>query len=170
MIKFICAAMVFVAAAASAEIIPGFGGAKNQPITISSEELAIDQLAKQALFSGKVKLSQADIVITALRMSVIYEQGDKGIEPKFLYALGDVVLTGVSKAGQPAPQAQGELAEYNIKTKKLILTGKVRLTRAKQVFKGQSLTVDVVSGLSQLDSVKGGKDGRIRGIFQRGKK
>ena len=165
-LMFSGAALMF-SGAASAEVIPGFGGTKNQPIKITSEELAIDQLAKEALFSGKVKASQADISITALRMSIIYKKGDDGLAPKFLYASGNVVLTGAARKGKSPPVARGDLAEYNIETKKLILTGKVRLTQEGQVINGQSLSVDIVSGFSQLDSTKDGQAGRIKGTFKR---
>jgi lipopolysaccharide export system protein LptA len=161
--------IVFFFSSVGAEMIPGFGGTKNQPIKITAEELAIDQNAKQALFSGKVKAAQADITMTSLRMSLIYDDKKQKMEPKFIYASGDVALVGVAKQGKSAPVARSRLAEYNMETKKLILIGGVVLERDGQVLHGQSLTVDLVSGLSQFDSTKAGKAGRIRGVFTKQK-
>lgn len=171
---FFALAFVFFAVAAVAttpktkQLISGFGGGGVQPIQINSEELTIDQKAKQALFSGKATARQGKLSITALRMSVHYGQGADGrFSPKFLYASGDVLLTGKAKAGNPPPIAQAHLAEYNMETKKLILIGDVVLKQDRQTLKGQSLTIDLVSGLSRLDSVQAGKTGRIRGVFRK---
>lgn len=150
----------------SNEVIPGFGGVKNKPVRITSEELTIDQVAKQALFSGNAKAVQEDLTISSRRMNVLY-RNKNGRLFKFLYASGDVVLIGKAQNGKPPPTAKGDLAEYNMETKKLILTGKVVLENSGQILRGQSLTIDLVSGTSQLDSVKKGKAGRVRGIFKK---
>ena len=152
----------------AAEVIPGFGGDRDQPITIQSEELAIDRAAAQALFSGGVEAKQSGLTIKSRRMNLIY-RAEPDVRIKFLYASGDVWLIGRAQPGKTPPIARGQLAEYNVETSTLILSDDVALERDGHIVTGQSLTIDMASGESRLDSTEKGKPGRVRGLIQRPK-
>ena len=158
--------LIFSASLARAEIIPGFGGNRTQPIAIRAEELAIDHKALQAVFSGDVKAEQSGFVISSRHMNVLYK-AKPDLRIRFLYASGNVRLKGQSVGGQPAPVARGDFAEYNISTHVLILTGKIILERNGQIVTGQSLVIDLKNGQSRLDSLVKGRQGRVRGLFKK---
>ncbi len=159
---------MFAAASVSAEIIPGFGGSSDAPITVNAEELAIDRKVGQAIFSGQVEARQSGQRLTARHMNVIYDPEKADIQ--FLYASGDVQFIGRPQSDATTPSARGELAEYNVATKKLILSGKVVLERGEHIIKGQSLVIDLITGQSLMDSTQKGLPGRVRGLFKRTKK
>ena len=165
---FFVAAQLFFAASAHAEIVPGFGGNKNTPITINAEELSVDRTAGQAIFSGQVEAVQSGQKLKARHMNVIYDPDSADIQ--FLYASGNILFVGRPRPGKPTPRAKGELAEYNVATQKLILSGKVVLYRAGHIVKGQSLVINLKTGQSLMDSTQKGLPGRVRGLFKRTKK
>ncbi len=169
-IKFFAfSAMIMISAQPlCAEVIPGFGSSGNAPIRINAEELSVDRKAGHAIFSGQVEAVQSGQKLQARHMNVIYDPDKNDI--RFLYASGDVRFTGRRQSGAATPRAQSELAEYNIATRKLILSGKVVLKRGAHIIKGQSLVIDLVTGQSIMDSTQKGLPGRVRGLFKRPKK
>ena len=166
--SFCVIAMLFFVASARAEIVPGFGGNKNTPITINAEELSVDRTAGQAIFSGQVEAVQSGQRLQSRYMNVIYDPDSADIQ--FLYASGNIRFIGRPQPGKAAPRAKGELAEYNVATQKLILSGKVELNRGGHIVRGQSLVIDLKTGQSLMDSTRKGQPGRVRGLFKRTKK
>jgi len=60
-----------------------------------------------------------------------------------------------------AETAKGDLAEYDVETGKIVMTGAVTLTPGGNVVKGASLTIDLNTGRGAID----GGGGRVKSVF-----
>jgi lipopolysaccharide export system protein LptA len=128
---------------------------------------------KVATFSGNVKVTQGDTTMNCKSLVVFYEQDNetsgkslKAADPgpggqqriKRLEAHGGVVVK------QKDQTATGELGVFEMKTNTVTLKGNVVMTQAKNVLRGDTLIVDLTSGVSRVESSKNGK-GRVEGLF-----
>ncbi len=123
-----------------------FGGLRadpKQPVEVSADSFSIDQASNSATFSGDVRISQGDMVITAGAVSIEYAEDGKGI--KKLVASGGVIL----KAGADA--AQAETATYIIDTAEITLSGGVILTQGSAAISGQTLLVNLTDGTGKIE-------------------
>ena len=65
----------------------------------------------------------------------------------------------------PGEKAKGDKGVYDYKTDKITLTGNVTLTRGDNVIVGDRLIVDVVKGVSKVDSQSKKKGERVRTVI-----
>ena len=79
-------------------------------------------------------------------------------KPDKIYAYGNVVFAA------PSGNAQGDNGVYDVVPRLITLTGKVILTKEKNVMRGSQLTVNLVTGMAQLGA-KGTPGGRVVGSF-----
>lgn len=131
--------------AALAETGVTFGGLKTDPkapVQVQADQLSIDQASGQATFSGNVVVTQSDMTLTAGSVAVVYAADGKGIAA--LTATGGVTV----KAGGNAAQAQE--ARYTVDTSDLVLTGQVILTQGQATLAGESLTINLKTGLGTM--------------------
>jgi lipopolysaccharide export system protein LptA len=64
--------------------------------------------------------------------------------------------------------ATGDLGVFDMKANTVTLTGNpVVMTQGQNVLRGEKLVVDLTSGVSRVESNKGGQ-GRVQGLFQPG--
>ena len=75
-----------------------------------------------------------------------------------LEARGGVVVT------QKDQTATGEAGIFDMKTNTVTLTGNVVMTQGQNVLRGERLVVDLTTGVSRVESGKGGQ-GRVQGLF-----
>ena len=69
---------------------------------------------------------------------------------------------------QKEQTATGDLGVFDMKTNTVTLTGNpVVMTQGQNVLRGEKLVVDLTSGVSRVESSKGGQ-GRVQGLFQPG--
>ena len=80
---------------------------------------------------------------------------------KRLEARGGVVVT------QKTETASGNLGVFDLKSNTVTLTGNVVMTQGKNVLRGEKLVVNLVTGVSRVESGKDGK-GRVQGLFMPG--
>jgi lipopolysaccharide export system protein LptA len=159
--------------------LQGFSQNRDQPVHIEAATLEVRDKQKQATFSGDVRVKQGDTGLRCKSLVVFYEQdgegGDQGktlqaATPgpggeqriKRLEARGGVVVT------QKEQTATGDLGVFDMKTNTVTLTGNpVVMTQGQNVLRGEKLVVDLTSGVSRVESNKGGQ-GRVQGLFQPG--
>lgn len=153
--------------------LQGFSQNRDQPVHIEAATLEVRDKDKVATFSGNVKVVQGDTTMNCKSLVVFYEQdnetGGKSLQAadpgpagqqkiKRLEAHGGVVVK------QKDQTATGELGIFEMKTNTVTLKGNVVMTQGKNVLRGDTLIVDLTSGVSRVESGKNGK-GRVEGLF-----
>ncbi len=157
--------------------LQGFSQNRDEPVHIESATLEVRDKDKIATFSGDVRVKQGDTGMRSKTLVVFYEGGESatgakatksmpaaqpgpGGEQKIkrLEAHGAVVVT------QKDQTATGELGIFDMKSNTVTLTGNVMMTQGKNVLRGEKLVVDLTSGVSRVESGKGGT-GRVQGLF-----
>ncbi len=138
----------------------------NQPIEITADSLEVQQANQIAIFEGNVQVVQGEIRMRAAKLMVHYadkNQSESG-EPaniRQIDALGDVFLSS------PRETAQGDKGVYDVTNKQIDLQGNVVLTQGKNVLRGNTLTLNLITGKSRVEGggATDGNTGRVKGIF-----
>ena len=150
--------LVLAAVPALAQQSTGFGNAQDTklPVEITAQQLSVDQKSGKATFSGNVLIGQGQMRLAADRVTVTYAQGDQR-RISALHAEGNVTLV----SGEDAAEAR--VADYDVESGNVILTGDVLLTQSGNVLAGEKVTVDLETGTANAS-------GRVRSVLQPGSK
>ena len=155
--------------------LQGFSQNHDQPVHIEAATLEVRDKDKVATFSGNVHVTQGDTGMRCKSLVVFYEQNETDADKsksvalanpgpggqqriKRLEARGGVVVT------QKEQTATGDLGLFDMQTNTVTLTGNVVMTQGQNVLRGDRLVVDLTSGVSRIESGKGGQ-GRVQGLF-----
>jgi lipopolysaccharide export system protein LptA len=153
--------------------LQGFSQNRGEPVQIQAASLEVRDKEKVATFSGDVHVKQGDTTMLCKTLVVLYEQDDgkksknlKAATPgpggeqkiKRLEARGGVVVT------QKDQTATGELGIFDMPNNTVTLTGNVVMTQGKNVLRGDKLVVNLTTGVSRVESSRGGL-GRVEGLF-----
>ena len=135
----------------------GFGLSKrdaNAPIEVSADRFDADFNSKQGTYSGNVLVKQGDFHLRAdkVRVNVVSGKPDK------IFATGNVVFTA------PNGDARGDDGVYDVGPRLITLNGHVLLTKEKNVMRGSTLTVNLITGQAQLGA-RALPGGRVQGLF-----
>ena len=150
-----CAAL-FLAGGAFAQTSVALGGLSvdtSAAIEITADSLSIDQDTSTAVFDGNVVIGQGDLRITAGRVEVVY--GNDTTQIARLLASGGVTFVTAAEA------AEAQLADYDITTGLLVLTGEVLLTQGASAISAGRMSINVTDGTATMD-------GRVRTVLQQG--
>ena len=151
----LCVAALLVASGAMAQTSMGLSKHDaNAPINVSADRFDADFNSKEGTYSGNVIVTQGDFKLRADKVRVNAPTG----KPDKIYAYGNVVFAA------PSGNAQGDNGVYDVVPRLITLTGKVILTKEKNVMRGSQLTVNLVTGMAQLGA-KGMPGGRVQGRF-----
>ncbi|MBV9992904.1 MAG: lipopolysaccharide transport periplasmic protein LptA [Alphaproteobacteria bacterium] len=151
------ALLLLSTAGASAQVTSGFGlSAKdtNAPIQVSADRFDADLNSKTGTYSGNVLVSQGQMKLRADKVKVNVVSG----KPDKIYANGNVLFTA------PSGNAQGDACVYDVAPRLITLTGRVVLTKEKNVMRGSTLTVNLNTGQAQLGA-KQAPGQRVQGLF-----
>ncbi|RCW88209.1 lipopolysaccharide transport periplasmic protein LptA [Paracoccus lutimaris] len=134
----------------------GFGRAQDTklPVEVTAEQLSVDQKTGKATFSGKVLIGQGQMRLSADRVTVTYAQGDQS-RISALHAEGNVTMV----SGEDAAEAR--VADYDVESGNVVLTGDVLLTQTGNVLAGEKVTVNLETGTANAS-------GRVRSVLQPG--
>ena len=145
-------AAVLFAAPAAAQTAMGLTKADtNAPIHVASDNFLADINAKTGTYVGNVIVTQGNFHLRADKVRVNVVEG----KPDQIVAMGNVVFNA------PSGAARGDNGVYNVKPRLITLNGHVVLTKEKNVMRGSTLTVNLVTGMAQL----GNQGGRVEGLF-----
>lgn len=138
----------------------------DKPIQIESDKLEVRQADSVAIFTGNVSVVQGPTLMKAGKMTVYYvkdpKAGAKGAE-----AAGAAAMTGSANIDHleisdkvyiksDAQIATGDQGSFDMKSQVLVLSGnKVVLSQNDNVLVGCKLTVQMKSGLAQVDPCAG---------------
>ena len=141
----------------------------NAPINISADKFMADSNAKTGTWTGNVVVVQSDMRMRA--NSVRLNVTGKDNKPDKIFASGNVVVDSPNSG-----TVTGDNGVYDVVGHTVTMTGKVVLTKDKDVMRGTQLTVNLDTGRATLgagkspgspntteSSVQSG--GRVQGIF-----
>lgn len=133
------------------------------PIDIDAARIEVRDRENQAIFSGNVKVRQAQMTLEAGQLRVFYRRGQgSDLEILRIDAEGGVTLVS------PSERARGAYGVYDVEDRQLTMIGNVVLTRGDSVLRGQRLSIDLENGRSTLDGAAtgGSSEGtRVTGRF-----
>jgi lipopolysaccharide export system protein LptA len=154
----------------------GFSQNRDKPIQIDAGSLELRDKDKAATFKDNVKVVQGDTTMRCKTLVVFYEGGagaSGGSTPpkstmtsatpgpggssaiRRLEAKGGVTVT------QKDQTVTGETGEFDMKSNTVTMRGNVILTKGENVLRGDSLIVDMTTGVSRVES----NSGRVQGLF-----
>ena len=135
------------------------------PINISADKFVADSNAKTGTWTGNVIVVQGDMRMRAnsVRLNVVGKEN----KPDKIFANGNVVVDSPNSG-----TVTGDNGVYDVVARTVTMTGKVVLTKEKDVMRGSQLTVNLDTGVATLGG--GAKPagaptaqsgGRVQGIF-----
>jgi lipopolysaccharide export system protein LptA len=134
------------------------GHNSNAPVDVSADRIEVQDRADRAIFSGNVVARQAEMTLTAARVTVAYANSG-GVQIKRLDATGGVTVTS------PGERASGDVGIYDLDQRIITLVGSVSLVRGDSRVKGGRLVIDLRSGRAVVDGGGPGSGGRVSGTF-----
>lgn len=174
------AAAVFLAAAGATGAFAQEGLGSNfnglqldgdQPISIESNQLDVDDAQAIATFTGNVAVAQGDTELRSGKLVVHYKKPEEGEAAP----TGGGALPGGSnqidrlEATQKVyvksldQVATAEQASFDMTSQLVVMTGNVVLSQGENIAEGCKLTIQMDTGLARLESACGGAgDGRVR--------
>jgi lipopolysaccharide export system protein LptA len=138
------------------------GHDSNAPVNVAADRIEVQDRADRAIFSGNVVVQQADLTLTAARLTVAYSGGGK-VELRRIDATGGVTVKS------PSETARGDVGIYDLEKRIITLIGGVSLVQKDARVNGARLTIDLDSGRAVMDG--GGppgttsQGGRVTGTF-----
>lgn len=138
---------LWVTAPAMAQNV-AFGAVKadpTQPVEVTSDALAVNQVDGSAEFTGNVLIIQGVMRLSADRVLVVYKtdaDGKRAIDR--LEANGNVLLV----SGPDAAEAQR--AEYSIDQGTIVMSGNVLLNQGAGTLTSQRMVVNLVTGTANM--------------------
>jgi len=136
------------------------------PIDFGAEHMQLDDRANRAMLSGHVRVTQAEMTLTAARMSLNYtgEIVDGSPQVSRLDASGGVTVT------RPDQSATGQYAVYDLKRRVITMLGGVTLRQGPNVIQGARLSINLDTGRATIDGsgVGGAATGAAPGVQSSG--
>ena len=122
------------------------------PIDFGADHIELQDRANRAILSGNVAVRQAEMRLTAARMTVAYTGQVVGGSPQVsrLDASGGVVVT------RPDQTARGQYAVYDINRRLVTLLGAVTLLQGSNVLNGGRATINLDTGRATIDGANVG--------------
>lgn len=161
-------AMAQTSASGPPNALQGFSQNRDKPVQIDAATLEVRDKDKVATFLGNVRMVQGDTTMHCKTLFVYYDQdatpgtltaakpGPGGQQQiKRLEAKGGVMVT------QKDQTATGENGVFDMKANTVTLIGKVVVTQAQNVLRGEKLVVDLTTGVSRIEAGQG----RVQGLF-----
>lgn len=145
----------------------GFGSNGKDPIQIEADSLEVFDKDRNAVFTGNVRVVQKDTVLRTQRLRVFYEgngaadlaqgaaAGNGSQAIRRFEAEGKVMIT------QKEQTVTGDKGWFDMTSQTAQITGGVVLTQAKNVARGDRLSIDLKSGQYKLDGA-----GRVQLILE----
>ena len=157
-----------VAGLAIALAVPALGQAlkghnAKSPVDVEADRIEVQDRADRAVFSGNVIVRQADLTMTAGRLTVAYARLGGGVDIDRLDASGGVFIKS------PSETARGNFAVYDLNRRLITVVGGVELNQGNNRISGGRLVIDLNSGRAVVDGkstgVEGSPSGRVTGRF-----
>lgn len=132
------------------------------PIEIEADNLEVRRDQQIAIFTGNVDAVQGKMTLKTDELRVNYREGDSG-GADVGGAISQLEAVGNVEVITARERATGRRGVYNVDAGTIRLEGGVQLFRDDNVLTGQTLVMDLNTGVSTLDADQGG---RVKGIFR----
>lgn len=152
--------------------VPAFGQVRHDssaPIDFASDHIELQDRANRVLLTGNVRITQAEMTLTAARMTVSYTGQITEGSPQVsrLDAAGGVTVT------RPDQSARSQYAVYDLNRRVITMVGGVTLRQPSGNVSGGRLSIDLDSGRATIDGSGVGtgapgtqsQGGRVTGRF-----
>jgi lipopolysaccharide export system protein LptA len=130
------------------------------PIEYSANDCSADAKQGELVCSGNVVIRQGEV---RLRADAVRIHAPDNHTVDTVYAKGHVVIDA------PSGTATGDSGVYDVTPRLVHLSGRVVLVKEDSVIRGETLNIDLVSGIAKLGGTEpGGAEkggGRIQGLF-----
>lgn len=119
----------------------------NAPIDFGADHIELQDKANRAILSGGVQVRQAEMTLTAARMTVAYtgQVVDGSPQVSRLDASGGVTVT------RPDQSARGQYAIYDLNRRVITMLGAVALVQGGNTVNGGRLTINLDTGRAVID-------------------
>lgn len=119
----------------------------NAPIDFGAAHMQLDDRANRVLLSGNVRITQAEMTLTAERMTVSYTGEIVNGSPQVsrLDASGGVTVTRTDQS------ASGQYAVYDLNRRVITMIGGVTLHQGPNVIQGARLSINLDTGRATID-------------------
>ncbi|MDF7777479.1 LptA/OstA family protein [Sphingomonas sp. AOB5] len=143
----------------------------NAPIDFASDHFELQDRQNRVLLTGNVRITQAQMTLTAARTTVTYTGEITNGSPSVsrLDASGGVTVT------RPDQSARGQYAVYDLNRRVITMLGGVTLRQGPNVINGARLSINLDTGRATIDgsgvggtATPGGvqsQGGRVTGRF-----
>lgn len=121
------------------------------PIDVTSAQLAVDENANTALFTGDVVVVQDTMTLYAPWVKVFYKEDQSGIS--HMQARQGVTLIQGEEA------AEGENADYDLEAEIIVMTGDVLVTQKLSAIASDKMTVRMDDGTALMT-------GRVKSLLR----
>ena len=133
------------------------------PVNVAADRIEVQDRSDRAVFSGNVVAQQADLTLSASRVTLAYAN-TSGIQIKRIDASGGVTVRS------PSETAKGSYAIYDLESRLITMLGGVTLIRGDSHVSGARLVIDLDSGRAVMDGGAGRgatttSGGRVTGTF-----
>lgn len=128
------------------------------PIDFAADHIELQDQQNRAILSGNVRITQAEMVLTAARVTVAYTGKVTSGSPQAsrIDASGGVTVT------RPDQRARGSYGVYDVNRRVVIMLGGVTLNQGANTVSGSRLTINLDTGKAVIDGsgrVSSGGDG-----------
>ncbi len=131
----------------------GSEGNSDEPVEVEADNLSVNQKDGTAEFTGNVMIQQGDMKLNAPRVLVEYSEDQSGVDR--LEATGGVTIV----SGEDA--AEADMAEYEIESEIIVMTGNVVIVQGPNTLSSNKVTIDLAAGTAQME-------GRVRTVLETG--
>lgn len=126
----------------------------NAPIDFSANYIELQDRANRAILSGSVSVRQAEMTLTAARMTVAYTGQVVNGSPQ----VSRLDASGGVSVSRPDQKARSQYAVYDLNRRIITMLGGVSLDQAGNTVNGGRLTINLDTGRAVIDgSSVGGK-------------
>lgn len=124
----------------------------NAPIDFNAGYIELQDKANRAILSGNVNVKQAEMTLTAARMTVAYTGEITNGSPQVsrLDASGGVTVV------RPDQRARSQFAVYDLNRRVITMLGAVTLTQGSNTVSGGRLTINLDTGRAVIDGNSAG--------------
>jgi len=130
--SIICLLLLAMPPARAVATDPKKADGEEEVTIITSDKLTADYKQHFALFDGNVVVTDPQMQLTSEKLNVIFDSNNK---IKAIRADGQVVIRQTDKV------AKSDVATYDLDSGKIVLSGKPRVMRGKDVLEGEVITM-----------------------------
>ena len=131
----------------------------DEPYEITSENMLIEREKKTISFSGNVILKQGSAYLTADQIELFFDNSFSQEGFYKMLASGNILIQN-----NDATSITGNLATYNVRNEKIIMTENVVLKNQMSMINGNKLILDINSGKIEIFDDKLDQD-RVKGVL-----